>query len=230
MNSPLDSETYPAAYGPNGELQDYLKSVARELGASDNGEKKPPPDAKDGHQQAFMGAAEAFGLEVTGTPPDSDSRASAAIAALQPSLAASKATALENLYSRWCHPESEKKQRRRHDVAEAARKPLSILRQLITELATALQESMARENAAKIQAQFTAEYLRLVDDNRKLREFLFQNFEGELQQATSLNKPLLELVKELLLRPPQASKQFGPPVGYMQPLSRPPAGDGEPRG
>jgi hypothetical protein len=129
-----------------------------------------------------------------------DSSATAAVMALQPSEAARKVSALENLYQEWRFPEKPKKRARRDEIAEAARKGLMIVRQMIVELAHALQESTARENAAMIQASFSKDYLKLCADQRELHKFLFTNFETELAQAESLNKPLLQLVKELLMR------------------------------
>ena len=186
-SSPLDSEAdaYPVVSNP--ELDSYLNQVASDTaGAID----KVPH------------------LEYSGGRKTADSSATAAVMALQPCITAEKARAMENLYLAWRF--DPRKLEKRAEQLRKVRDPFMILRELIALLATALQESIARENAAGIQQSIGAEHLRMCEDLRALRKFLYENYPKELQRAVDLNEPLLELVKRLLLPPASA----GEPRGY----------------
>ena len=67
-----------------------------------------------------------------------------------------------------------------------------IFRSQIAHLAVALQESLAKSNAAQLQSGIGADYLRLTDDLREMRKFLLKHFPEEISRAESLNTPILE--------------------------------------
>lgn len=75
-----------------------------------------------------------------------------------------------------------------------------ILRAQIGELARAHAKTLASTRAAETQAGFYKDYIRLVDENKKLRAFLFEQFETELKNADSMNTPLLEVAKKIMMR------------------------------
>jgi hypothetical protein len=87
----------------------------------------------------------------------------------------------------------------RRFICWLAAAPLKIFRTEIAELATALQKELLAKKADSVQAGFYQEYVRLVDGNSELRKFLMQHFEPELDRATSIHKPLLDLCKEIML-------------------------------
>ena len=128
-----------------------------------------------------------------------DSAAAGALNALQPSAPADKCAALENLYQRWRYPDNQES-RWAKMVWKLARTPLSIFRQQIATLAIALQESEAADNQTLIQANNQAGYLKLCGDLRELRKFLLHHYPGDMERAESLNEPLLEVCKRLMLR------------------------------
>lgn len=169
-----------------------------------------------------------------------ESRAAVALMALRDCEVASKCEALENLYLKWKYG-GVRGSIGFHAglwarfVLWIAKTPVSIFRSEIAELATALQESMARENQQGLQNNFGAEYLRLTDDLRGFRKFLLNHFPDQMEMAESLNVPLLEVAKGIMVGPRLPSPSQG--IHY-QPLNTgdvhnsglPPAKVGDNRG
>lgn len=78
--------------------------------------------------------------------------------------------------------------------------PLTLFRKQFAAVARAYQAELARKDAVAIQGDTQSEFYRLREEQRKLREFVALNFEPQLNKAVAQNKPLMELVKELLVR------------------------------
>jgi hypothetical protein len=136
-----------------------------------------------------------------------DSSALAALKALHDSPVAQKCAAFENLYQRWRWKSNGEPRRWAGFVLKLGRVPFSIFRSEIAELGIALQESMALNNATKIQAGIGADYLRVSDDLRSLQKFMLKHYPMDMEKAVSLNTPLLEVAKKIMLRenPPEGS-------------------------
>ncbi len=58
------------------------------------------------------------------------------------------------------------------------------------------------------------DYLRVTDDLREMRKFLLKHFPEEISRAESLNTPILEVCKQIMLREPLPR----PEHGIYQPL------------
>jgi hypothetical protein len=129
-----------------------------------------------------------------------DSAARAAIKSLPACPLAERLELYERHFANWLEAyESEDTQFSRL-VLEAAHQPLQIFRMEITELAQALQKEMLDRKADAIQRDVAQEHARLTTNLRELRVFLRTHFEQELTDAESLNTPLLELVKQIMLK------------------------------
>lgn len=137
-----------------------------------------------------------------------NSRAAVAVRGLQSCEAADKTAALEDLFERWLN--DPKKGSKRAKKLELARKPLLIFREQIAILAGALSDLMAQSSAAGIQESNQAEYLRMCGELRDFRTFIARHYPNQMEQAVSLNKPVLDLARELILN---ASPQ---PKSYFQ--------------
>lgn len=135
-----------------------------------------------------------------------DSEAAAAILSLPPCEVADRLEKYELQYRMWRYsgtgrvdsPLIEKKWSR--FVLWLGWDLFRILRAQVGELARAHAKTLATIRAAENQAGFYKDYVRLVDDHKKLRAFLFEQFEGELKNADSMNTPLLEVAKKIMMR------------------------------
>ena len=138
-----------------------------------------------------------------------DSEAAAAIASLPPCEVADKLEKYELQLRLWRYkgtgrgdsPLTERKWSR--FVLWLSWDMFRIIRAQIGELARAHAKVLAATRAAEQQAGFYKDYIRLVDDHKKLRAFLFEQFEPELQNADSMNTPLLEVAKKIMMRTKQ---------------------------
>ena len=80
-----------------------------------------------------------------------------------------------------------------------ARLAIRLLYKEIEILALAYAKAYNDLKAAEVQRQFYATYCKMVDHNRQLRAFLYEHFNDELGRATSLNTPLLDICKQIML-------------------------------
>ena len=123
-----------------------------------------------------------------------DSAAAAAIKALPAGELAAKLVELEEKYEQWTGTT-------RGQLSQWVADPvLRILRSQVALLAQEIQPALLEAKAATGQQYFGKEYLRMTEDNRKLRAFLMEYFESEMRVAVSRDTPLLEVVKALLLK------------------------------
>jgi hypothetical protein len=77
---------------------------------------------------------------------------------------------------------------------------LKIHRTEIFELAVGYAKQMNDKRAAVMQENDYRQFMSMVEQNRSLRSFLFEHFNGDLSNADALNTPLPEVVKNILLR------------------------------
>jgi hypothetical protein len=85
-----------------------------------------------------------------------------------------------------------------------ARLAIGLLYKEIEILALAYAKAYIDLKAAEIQRQFYANYCKMVNEHRELRAFLYEHFNEELGRATSLNVPLLEICKGIMLEKKKA--------------------------
>lgn len=79
--------------------------------------------------------------------------------------------------------------------------PLAIFRREIAKLARAYQQEVSSHKANVVQADIQAEFYRLHEQHRKLREFIEQNFPNEMRRCVAEERPWFpDLVRELLLK------------------------------
>ena len=115
------------------------------------------------------------------------SEASIAVKAISPCELSKKIEALELVYQQYAAAEHFE------DAAAAARNQVS-------ELARGFQEAITRQAVETVKSSIGAEHTRISEDLRNFRRFLKDHFERDMDIAESLNKPLLDVAKELLLK------------------------------
>jgi hypothetical protein len=127
-----------------------------------------------------------------------DSEAQAAINSMTAGELADKLTHYEALYEAFMYKAVGQMTLKGRLAWLFADTPLRIFRKEIGELARSHQALIAGAKALESQASFGQEYLRLREDLRLLRVFLVNNFAAQLEKAVEQEKPIFELVKELL--------------------------------
>ena len=127
-----------------------------------------------------------------------DSSAYAALKALPYSEVAKKCDALEALYQKWRYPNGEESSRAKF-IWRLARTPLSIFRSQVAELALELQRSLAESTSTRIQANIGADFIRANNELRAFRKFLLDHYPEQMDRAESLNEPILEVAKRIML-------------------------------
>jgi len=115
------------------------------------------------------------------------SEASIAVKAISQCEISGKLEAMELLYQQYAAVENFE------DAAAAARNQ-------VCELARGFQELMTRQAVETVQSSIGSEHGRISEDLRNFRRFLKEHFEKDMDVAESLNRPLLDVAKELLLK------------------------------
>jgi hypothetical protein len=110
-------------------------------------------------------------------------------------------TDLEAEYERFAYKREGVPRWRAHLAWFFAAMPIRIFRLEIQALARAYQEEISRRKSNAVQSDVQAEFYRLHEDLRKLREFVEQNFPNDMRRCVAEEKAWFpDLVKELLLR------------------------------
>ena len=128
-----------------------------------------------------------------------DSAAAAAVQALVNCPVASRVETLEGLYRNWRYPGNVESRWARF-IWRIARVPLEIFRSQVAELAREVQRISTEQNAAKLQDGVGAEYLRLCEDQRNFRKFMLDHFEADVRLGESLNLPIYDTARRIMLR------------------------------
>ena len=120
---------------------------------------------------------------------NADGRAMAAINALP--IEIEGLDVLEGGYRAW-------KQEHRW-LARFASPALDALRQQITILARRLTLEITSTKAATIQASLYEQYVKMAAESREMRTFLLEHYPNHIAQAEAGNRPLAEVMREIML-------------------------------
>jgi hypothetical protein len=129
-----------------------------------------------------------------------DSLAAAAIKALPPGPLADQLAGFETRLLKATFVKPWKRSLRSRIAWWIAGPELRICRGEIAILAVAAQKMMLDEKARKVEQHFNSEYERLAKDMRGLRKFFLEQFPIEMANAEAVNKPLLDLAREIMMR------------------------------
>ena len=124
----------------------------------------------------------------------------AALAGIPKSEIADKMEALEAELDHWIHSGSTITGMRRYMAMKVLAPMIKILRLELFELAIVCAKQLNDQRAAIQREDFYQQFQRMVVDNRTFRSFLFEHFKNDLTAAESLNMPLMDLAKGILLR------------------------------
>ena len=80
---------------------------------------------------------------------------------------------------------------------------IKILRAMLADLAIAHAKLQNDAKAYEINRETTAQVHKIHGDHAALRAFLYSNFNAELMEADAVNKPLLQLCKEIMMKVPR---------------------------
>lgn len=118
-----------------------------------------------------------------------DGRAMAAINALPVDI--EDMDALELAYRQW-------KQEHKY-IARMAGPALDAARQQVTILSRRLTQEITSAKVASIQASFYEQYVKMAAEARDMRSFLLEHFPNHINQAEATNRPLPEVMREIML-------------------------------
>lgn len=128
-----------------------------------------------------------------------DSAAAAAIKALPPGTLADQLVALEEAYEQFLYTRGKRTLRSRL-AWWIGGKAMRVTRQEVALLAQEIQPLLLEDKRKGVAYSFGAEYHRMAEEMRGLRQFFLKYFEQDIHMAEGLNKPLLILAQEIMLR------------------------------
>jgi hypothetical protein len=82
--------------------------------------------------------------------------------------------------------------------------PYRIFRAELTDLVRGYTRLQQEKKTAGVQQEFYGAYLKLVEDQRGLWRFLYENFRSHLEEGQTLNLSLLDIAKRIMLNSPSA--------------------------
>jgi hypothetical protein len=129
-----------------------------------------------------------------------DSLAAAAIKALPAGQLAADLASFETRLEDVTYPKPGKRSLRSRIAWWIAGPELRISRGEVAALAIAAQKLLLDEKGRKVEQHFNSEYQRLAADMRGLRKFFLEQFPIEMANAEAVNKPLLDLAREIMMR------------------------------
>jgi hypothetical protein len=132
-----------------------------------------------------------------------DSAAAAAIKGLPPGELTDKLAALEEQYNKLLDKKPDLMVRFARFLMGYEEPVLEIIRLLraqVAALAIAHQELLLDQKQKGLRETFGAEYHRICEEQSKFRGFMKRWFEYDMAMAEELNKPLLDVAKDIMLR------------------------------
>jgi hypothetical protein len=181
--------------------EEFSTITTPELGGTPSGKLFPDAPGSIEHDHAYE-----------------DFKASQAIEGLPKGEIADKMEAYEGLYRQWSEEGSADVPVPRRDwravftgrvkltraqIVSLAADPIRIFRQEIKELALALAKELNDKRARLSMADIGQAHIEAQKRDQKLRQFLFEHFETELQLGTAQNIPLHQIAMDIMIRSKQ---------------------------